>query len=224
MAEVSASTAVGETCAGCVFGAGFVLLAMVLVVTFTRSTPRPPRRQRHRSVRRRACAASFAAAVAAGDLDRAERTARCVLDQTSLLVTDLHVVVAGSITQLGAALHRPDTRQRWFPEIRAVDGGDRTATLLPHQVVLNDLSTRWSTDDCLSFHAESGGCDIAGHLTLRTALCRHAPASALTKGVEISVHTEISGNRRRRRIKRTLHRALAHGLDNIHAEHRHVPN
>jgi hypothetical protein len=69
------------------------------------------------------------------DWVQAERAARYVFEHgtggyPAVVVTDLQVVVAGSITELAAALHRPDTRQRWFPGIRATDHGDRTATLL----------------------------------------------------------------------------------------------
>jgi hypothetical protein len=68
-----------------------------------------------------------------------------------MVISDLRAVVAGSITELAAAVHRPDTRQRWFPRIRAADHGDRNATLLRRRVALNDVTSQWTSDDGLAF-------------------------------------------------------------------------
>ena len=80
MNELAAVTTVGKTCAGFVFGAAIVLLAVVLIATRTHPTGGVHSR-RHRTGRRRAVA-SFASAVADGDWDRAERAARHALDHT----------------------------------------------------------------------------------------------------------------------------------------------
>jgi uncharacterized protein HemY len=79
MNELATVTTVGKTCAGVVFGAAIVLLAVVLIATRTHPTPGGVRSRRPRTGRRRAVA-SFASAVADGDWDRAERAARHALD------------------------------------------------------------------------------------------------------------------------------------------------
>jgi hypothetical protein len=184
---------------------GLVSTAAATATTLHHGGRPPPRRSRRRALER------FAAAVADGDMVRAEVEARRAFGERRaqagkglvgacgrrpLASSDDHVVVAGRAPDAFGRLRGPSDLAQWFPDVGRIERPEGTQ-LVVAGVGLRLVAERWE-DECVSFRAEGAGATISGHLTLRAVALPGAEA-----GVEVWVHLEAPASRRGRRLLRT---------------------
>lgn len=170
--------------------------------------------------------ATFAAAVASGDVEKAEVMAGRALGsqhrarhlgRAAVASWDEQVILNGTRPDAAAQLRRDGGLVTWCPGVRRLSGtsglprrGDQFAVGRCHPLRLTVRSHRWVAVEGLRCIADADGLVLVGQLTLRTAPSQLDPRGV--DQVEVWVHVESSSSRRARRVLRRVRKATRAGL------------
>jgi hypothetical protein len=212
--------------------AAVAVLVVLSIVAISHVVHAPPRRRHRARMRwrvRHTAARAFAAAVADGDLERAELMAGRALGsgyRTSrrsrpvVASWDERVVLDGT-RPAAAQLRRYGGLVAWCPGVRRPSNattelgvGDLLTVGRCHPLRLTVRSHQWVPTQGLRCSADAGGLTMVAQLTLRpilTAVAEERPARH-GDAVEVWVHVEGPAGRQARRALRRLRRATRTGL------------
>lgn len=229
MGDLVRAAVVLATCAAAV-AVGVVLS----IVAVSRLVHPPPLHKRRGGVRwrmRHPAARAFAAAVADGDLERAELMAgrglssshrRSGRGRATVASWDERIVLDGTRPDTAAAqLRRDGGLVAWCPRVRRppdarkeLGAGDLLVLGRCHPLRLTVRSHQWVPSQGVRCSADAGGLMMVAQLTLRPVLTTFPdePPDRHGDAVEVWVHVEGPAGRRARRALRRLRRATRTGL------------
>lgn len=215
------------------FLAAVIAVVALAVVGLWRMAHAPPL-ARHLAVMswriHRSSVRTFAAAVADGDLEEAERLAGRAFGnrhrpprrgRPTVASWDERVILDGTRPDAAAQLRRDGGLVAWCPGVRrAFDAGkelrdgDRLSVGRCHPLRLTVRSHRWFAADGVRCSADADGLLMVGQLTLRSipACFPEALGARNDDAVEVWVHVEGPTGRRARRALRRVRRATRTGL------------
>jgi hypothetical protein len=213
--------------------AAVAVAAMLTIVAISRLVHAPPLGKHSAKMRwhmRRAAARAFAAAVADGDLERAELTAGRALGsrhrpsrrgRAMVASWDERVILDGTRPDAAAQLRRDGGLVAWCPAVRRpsdasteLSAGDLLTVGRCHPLRLTVRSHQWVPSQGMRCSADAGGLMMAAQLTLRPVSTTFPVETPARDGdaVEVWVHVEGPAGRRARRALRRLRRATRTGL------------
>lgn len=213
--------------------AAVAVVAALSIVAMSRAVHAAPLGRHSARMRwrlRHAAARAFAAAVADGDLERAERMAGRALDgrhrpshrgRAVVASWDERVILDGTRPDAAAQLRRDGGLVAWCPGVRRpsdasteLGAGDLLTVGRCRPLRLTVRSHQWVPSQGVRCSADAGGLMMVAQLTLRPISTPFPEAAPARHGdaVEVWVHVEGPAGRRARRALRRLRRATRTGL------------